>query len=127
MTLEALYGPAGAEAIRYLRRPRMDDVRFALLRKPTDPHCKVEPFATLADLVAAIHAARRGDTIHTIDAKVAVQGRDEPLAGVAIWAVNKADEPRYLGWAYLEGRNAQALRRALERAHPDLPVVGKAA
>lgn len=127
MSLEALYGPAGAEAIRYLRRPQMGDARFALIRKPTDPHDKPVVFESLPDLVAAIHRDRRGDTIHTLDARIQVRGEDTSRQGVGIWAINKAEQARYLGWAYLDGRKSAALARALEACCPQLPIIGKAA
>jgi hypothetical protein len=125
--LEALYGPAGADAIRYFRRPRMGDARFALLRKPTDPHCKPVACATLAELAALIHRDRKGQTLHTFDAKVAVQDEEAPRAFVSLFAVTEDERPRHLGLAYLDGRGAQALRGALEAVCPQTLTIRKAA
>lgn len=122
----AFYGQATARN----RRPRMSsDIRYALVRKPTDPACKPVAHASLAALVQAIHRDRGGDSLQTFDAQIEIEvdGALAPRKGVSIFATAEGERSRYLGWAYLNGRSAAALRAALEVATPDVPVVGRKA
>lgn len=101
--------------------------RFALVRKPTDPHSRPVLLATLADLVATIHRDRKGGALQMFDAEIHVFGDDEPRQGVSLFAIDDGEQSRFLGWAYLEGRGVTALRRALDVARPDVPTIGMAA
>jgi hypothetical protein len=101
--------------------------RFALARKPTDPNDKPVLLASLADLVATIHRDRKGGGLQAFDAEIHVFGEAEPRQGVSLFAIDDGEQSRFLGWAFLEGRGVHALRRALDVANPDVPVIGKAA
>lgn len=101
--------------------------RFALARKPTNPHDRPVLLASLADLVATIHRDRKGASLQMFDAEIHVFGEDEPRQGVSVFAIDEGEQSRFLGWAYLEGRGVHALRRALDVARPDTPVIGRAA
>lgn len=105
------------------------DTRYALVRKPTDPDCMPVAYGSLAALVHAIHRERGDDSIQTFDAEIAVMidGQITPRQGVSIFATSEGERSRYLGWVYLNGRSAVALRAALEIAQPYVPVVGKKA
>ncbi|WP_426043673.1 hypothetical protein [Caulobacter sp. DWR3-1-2] len=124
----AHHGPFVAHAIAHFRRPRIPaDTRFALIRKPLEPLEKPVAFETLAQLVAAIHRERGDAGLQMFDAEIHVFGEDEPRQGVSLFATEEGDSARYLGWVYLEGRGVHALRRALDVARPDVPVIGMAA
>jgi hypothetical protein len=101
--------------------------RFALARKPTNPHDKPVLLASLADLVATIHRDRKGAGLQAFDAEIHVFGEDQPRQGVSLFAIDDGEQSRFLGWAYLEGRGVNALRSALDAARPDAPVIGRAA
>jgi hypothetical protein len=110
------------------RRLRMaHDTRFALVERPNDPLCKPIVFETLDELVARIQRDRRGDSLQGFDAEVLIFGEDAPRQGVSLFAIDRGERSRFLGWAYLEGRKRDALNRALHADAPELPTVGRAA
>lgn len=122
------HGQFVAHALATFRRPRMPiTARFALVRKPTDPHARPVLLASLADLVATIHRDRKGGALQMFDAEIHVFGEDEPRQGVSLFAIDDGEQSRFLGWAYLEGRGVNALRRALDAGRPDVPTIGMAA
>lgn len=103
------------------------DIRFALVRRPTDPDCKPQVFNTLGDLVDFIHRQRGEAGLHPFDAPVEVFGESEPRRGVSIFTTHEGERSGYLGWAYLDGRGREALMAALDAAKPDVPTIGRKA
>lgn len=120
-------GPFIATARAAWRRIRMTkDIRFALVRQPTDPLCKPQVFPTLATLALAIQTERVNTGLQAFDAPVFVFGEDEPRQGVSLFLTD-GDSADYLGWAYLDGQGLRALRTALDACQPDIPTLGRAA
>ncbi len=120
--------PAVKAAIANHWRARMPaDVRFALVRKPTDPDCKPFTFATLAELAAFIQRERGDAGLQAFDAPIFVFGEDTPRQGVSIFLTYEGERCGYLGWAYLDGRGVAPLKAALETARPDVPTIGQRA
>lgn len=105
-----------------------ENPRFALLRKPTDPLSKPVAFASLGDLAQTLHRDRDGAAIQMFEAPLFVFGEEAARTGVSLWTLDAdGGQARYLGWAWLDGAGHRALRGALDAAHADVPVIGRAA
>lgn len=117
-------------AMAYARSPRMPnpDVRFALVREPTNPLARPVAYPTAADLARAIHVDRAGAPIELQDA-VPLNIRDwGEVLGVAVWTLGEGgDRHRYIGWAWLDGGGRQQLQAALEARRSAAPTIGRAA
>lgn len=120
--------PALAKIVSNLGGPVMaQDVRFALVRKPLQPHAKPVTKATLRDLARAIHSDRQGRPIQLQDAPLVVLGWGE-LQGVSVFTLTADGAPHvYLGWAWLNGRPRQVLESALASVEANAPTIGRAA
>jgi hypothetical protein len=120
--------PVCRAAIANHWRVRMSsDIRFALVRKPTDPDCKPFTFKTLGELADFVQRERGDAGIQAFDAPVFVFDEDTPRQGVSIFKTFEGERGEYLGWAYLDGRGVAPLKAALEAARPDVPTIGKRA
>lgn len=117
-------------AMANARSPRMpsNDVRFALVREPTNPLAKPVAYPSLGDLARAIQVDRADAPIE-IEDQVPLNIRDwGEVMGVAVWTLGEGGERhRYLGWAWLDGRGRPALKAALEARHSTAPMIGRAA
>jgi hypothetical protein len=115
-------------AMAHARRPRMpsNDVRFALVREPTNPLAKPQACVTLGELARTIHRDRRGAPIQLLDdVALNIAGWGE-VTGVAIWTLSEGgDQHRYIGWAWLNGAKAAALRSALDALQSTAPTIGR--
>jgi len=103
------------------------DIRFALVAKPTEPTCKPMKFDSLPSLARRIQRLRGSDSLQGFDAGVCVFGEEQPRPGVSLFATDPGGRSRYLGWAFLNGRDWRALQAALHAIAPNLPTLGKAA
>lgn len=114
----------------YARSPRMPnpDVRFALVREPTNPLALPVAYPMLSELARAIHVDRAGAPIELQDA-VPLNIRDwGEVLGVAIWTLGEGgDRHRYIGLAWLDGGGRRQLEAALKARHSTAPTIGRAA
>lgn len=103
------------------------DVRFALVREPTNPLAKPVAYQALGDLARAIHVDRAGAAIELQDA-VPLRIRDwGEVLGVAVWTLGEGgDRQRYIGWAWLDGGGRRQLEVALQARHSVAPTIGAA-
>ncbi len=102
-------------ALAYFRSPRMDDpnVRYALVREPTNPLAKPTAYETLRDLARAIQVDRGDAAIELEDrAPLNIRGLGEVL-GVAVWLLGE------------DGARTRLI--ALEARHSVAPTIGRAA
>ncbi len=117
-------------ALAHFRSPRMDDpnVRFALVREPTNPLAKPVAYARLCDLARAIHV-ERGDAAIELQDRAPLNIRDwGEVLGVAVWALDESGaRTRLIGWAWLDGGGRRQLQAALEARHSVAPTIGRAA
>lgn len=119
--------PAAEAAIAHFRRPMMtQDVRFALVREPTNPLAKPVAYQSLGDLARAIHTDREGAGIELEDGiPLNVRGWGE-LLGVGIWTQGESGERcRYIGWAWLDGGGRGPLEMALAARQSMAPTIGR--
>lgn len=119
--------PAVRAAIAHFRRPTMtQDVRFALVREPTNPLAKPVAYQSLGDLARAIHTDREGAGIELEDGiPLNVRGWGE-LQGVGIWTQGEGgDRCRYIGWAWLDGGGYGSLEMALAARQSMAPTIGR--
>ncbi len=121
--------PVLAETLARFRSPFMQrDVRFALVREPTNPHAKPVAMATMASLARAIHTARRGAPIVLENARLFIRGWDEEVMGVSVTTLTEGGDPdRYITWAWINGADRQVLQRALDNQVGNVPAIGRAA
>jgi hypothetical protein len=126
--LIARHGLFVAEAITHFRSPRMpfDDVRFALVRQPTNPLAKPQACVTLGELARTIHRDRKGAPIQLVD-DIALNIADwGEVRGVGVWTLTEGgDQHLYIGWAWLNGAAAAALRSALDALQSTAPTIGR--
>lgn len=111
------------------RLPMSDDVRFAFLRK-IDATTKPQVFQTLDQLADHIEGLRFGQALDLKDVDDlrfqwrSAQGRPEPETsdartdrGVQVFTqLLDGGHDRPLGYAWLDGRDMEALKPALDRA-----------
>ncbi len=125
--LIAHHGVFVAQALTHFRSPRMPsaDVRFALVREPTNPLAKPRAFVTLGELARAIHRDRAGAPIQ-LDDDVPLNIRDwGEVRGVAVFTLTEGgDKHRFIDWAWLNGGGRAALERALAAQASTAPTIG---
>lgn len=73
---------------------------------------------TLDGLVRQIHADRRGGSIECVDDQLTLTD-DRRLNVVSVYRVDDGSRVGLIGHAYVDGRGATALQRALAKARPD--------
>jgi hypothetical protein len=124
-----VHDPALAEILASFRRPRMpsSDVRFALVREPTNPLAMPVAYPMMSDLARAIDVDRAGAAIELQD-NVPLNIRDwGEVFGVAVWTLGEGgDRHRYLGWAWLDGGGRGPLEAALHARCSTAPTIGRA-
>lgn len=108
--------PALAAILALFRRPSMPspDVRFALVRGPTNPLARPQPCVTLGELARAVDRDRKGAPIQCVDNTPLDVADWGELRGVGIWTLTPAgDHDRYIDWAWMNGAGLTALEAAL--------------
>lgn len=102
-----------------------DDVRFALVRQPTNPLAKPQACVTLGELARTIHRDRKGAPIQCVD-DVALNIADwGEVRGVAVFTLTESgDQHLYIGWAWINGSGASALQAALSALQSTAPTIG---
>lgn len=100
-------------------RPMPAPLPFALFTHPDRPSVKARAFTSLRQLAAHIDQQRKGAPLQILDETLHVEGDVEPRAGANVWTLSEGgDRQTYLGWAFLDGGKAQALREALWARRP---------
>jgi len=111
--------PAVSDAVAYFRRPTLPAHYDYALLPNLSPLTKPAVFADLPALVRRIHRDRRDQALHLRDDRIMVKGEDSPRRVVGVYAEDQlGHRTRFIGYAWLKGRNAEALRAALASLEP---------
>ena len=94
------------------------DERFVLFRKLA-PGEKPLVLTDLPALARRIHHERGAAGIQLQDFPAPLHTGQDAIDGVSIWTLDASGERSdYLGWAYLDGRDREALQAALDANEP---------
>jgi hypothetical protein len=104
----------------------VDNVRFALVREPTNPLAVPVAYPMLSDLARAIQVERAGAPIE-LQENIPLNIRDwGEVMGVGVWTLSEGgDRHRYIGWAWLDGGGRRQLEAALQARQSAAPTIGR--
>ena len=119
-------GPAAAQAVETFSTPKPPAESTLALLPALTPGAKPLVFDKLPQLARRIHAERGGDTLRLQPDRLSWRGQARDV--VAIYAENQtSSRVRFLGWAWIDGRDWRALEAALAAIQPAAGVFQEAA